>query len=46
MTVALAMVLVGSMLIYGGWLNLSVLALLRGDNTQPKPAPRAPQVTG
>jgi hypothetical protein len=33
----MAMILMGGILIYGGWKNLSVFALARGDNSQPKP---------
>lgn len=36
MTIAFAMLLFGSLLIYGGWKDLSVFSLLRGDNTKPK----------
>ena len=45
MTVSFAMILLGSILIYGGWTNRSVAALARGDNTQPKPQ-LAPGKTG
>lgn len=30
------MILFGSLLVYGGWKNLSILALLKGDNSTRK----------
>ncbi len=39
MTVTLVILLLGSLLIYAGWTNRSVLALIRGDNTVTKAAP-------
>lgn len=36
MTIKLGMILLGTLLIYGGWRNLSVQALIFGDNTTPK----------
>ena len=39
MTVTALLIIVGVIAIYAGWANLSMLALLRGDNSQPKPAP-------
>lgn len=38
MTVAFAMLLLGSLLVYCGWNKLSIRAALRGDNTVPKAA--------
>lgn len=37
MSVSLAMILLGGMLIYGGWTNRSIWALARGDNQTAKP---------
>lgn len=37
MTLPAIMILLGSLLVYGAVQNLSVWALARGDNTQPKP---------
>lgn len=37
MTIAFAMILFGALLMYGGWKNLSITALARGDNTSAKP---------
>ena len=37
MSIALAMVLFGALLIYAGWGHLSVTALLRGDNATKTP---------
>jgi hypothetical protein len=37
-TVAFAMLLFGALIVYAGWKDLSVAALLKGDNTQRKPA--------
>lgn len=37
MTIALAMVAVGGLLVYCAWTNRSVLAAARGDNTVAKP---------
>ena len=45
MTVSFGMILLGAILVYGGWTNRSVWALARGDNTQPKPT-IAPGQTG
>lgn len=36
MTVPAIMILLGSLLLYGGWTNRSVWALARGDNTVSK----------
>jgi len=36
-TITVAMILFGAILVYGGWTNRSVWALARGDNSQPKP---------
>ena len=36
MTLPVILLLAGSLLIYGGWTNRNILALLRGDNTVPK----------
>ena len=36
MTVSAAMILFGALLIYGGWKDLSISALVRGDNTTSK----------
>lgn len=41
MSVSLAMILFGALLIYGGWTNKSVAALARGDNTVAKPQVKA-----
>ena len=38
MSISYAMLLFGVLLIVGGWKNLSVAALARGDNTVAKPA--------
>jgi hypothetical protein len=35
-SVSFAMILFGSLLIYGGWKNLSIGALARGNNTVAK----------
>jgi hypothetical protein len=37
MSVAFALLLFGTMLIYGGWTNRSIWSLARGDNTVAKP---------
>jgi hypothetical protein len=37
MTIAVAMLLLGALFLYGGWNNLSIASLLRGDNQTPKP---------
>lgn len=37
MSIVIAMILFGSILIYGGFTNRSVIALSRGDNTVAKP---------
>ena len=37
MSVSFAMILFGSILVYGGWTNRSVWALARGDDSKPKP---------
>lgn len=37
MSIALGMVVFGSILIVAGWKNLSVSALARGDSSTPKP---------
>ena len=36
MTLPALMIVFGAILVYGGWANLSVWALARGDNSQPK----------
>lgn len=36
MTITVGMILFGAILIYGGWKNLSLWGLARGDNTQAK----------
>jgi hypothetical protein len=36
-SISLAMILFGSLLIYGGWKNKSISALARGDNATAKP---------
>lgn len=36
MSVSLGMILFGALLIYGGWKNLSISSLARGDNATPK----------
>ena len=36
MTVAFAMLMFGALLIYGGWNDLSIPALLKGDNASHK----------
>lgn len=33
MTIAFSMILVGSLLVYCGWKNVSVASAVRGDNT-------------
>ena len=33
MTITVAMILVGLLLIYGGWTSKRITALLRGDNS-------------
>lgn len=38
MSISFAMILFGSLLVYGGWKNKSIGALARGDNTVAKPA--------
>lgn len=38
MSIAVALILFGALLVYGGWKNLSVWALARGDNSSPKGA--------
>ena len=37
MFVSVAAVLLGALIVYAGWKNLSVWSLLKGDNTTPKP---------
>lgn len=37
MSISMAMILFGALLIMAGWKNVSVSAAARGDNTQPKP---------
>lgn len=44
MTITFGLILFGGILVYGGWKNLSVWALARGDNSTAKPAPTAPAV--
>lgn len=41
MSIAFAMILFGTLLMYGGFTNRSVSALARGDNTQAKPPVQA-----
>lgn len=36
MSVAWAMILLGALMVYAGWKNLSLGALVRGDNTVAK----------
>lgn len=38
MTLTMSVILFGALLVYAGWKNLSVRALLQGDNTVGKPA--------
>lgn len=38
MSISVAMVLFGALLIQSGWKNTSLMAAARGDNTVPKPA--------
>jgi hypothetical protein len=35
-SIAFGLILFGALLIYGGWKNLSVVALSRGDNSRTK----------
>jgi hypothetical protein len=37
-SIAFGLILFGALLIYGGWKNLSVVSLSRGDNSTPKKA--------
>lgn len=41
MSISMAMILFGAMLIYGGWTDKSIGALARGDNTVAKPVVKA-----
>lgn len=41
MSVSVAMILLGAILIVAGWQNKSLAALARGDNTVPKPDVKA-----
>lgn len=38
MSISFGMIVFGALLIVAGWKNVSLSALARGDNTQPKPA--------
>lgn len=38
MTLALVLILLGSLMVYGAWTNRSLPALIRGDNTVAKGA--------
>ena len=42
MTLPALMIVFGAILVYGGWANLSVWALAKGDNSQPKAASGSP----
>ena len=41
MTLTMGMILFGTLLVYAGWTNRSVGALLRGDNSQAQARPQA-----
>lgn len=46
MSIALAMIVFGGILVYGGWTNRSVSALARGDNSVAKPQEVAANAKG
>lgn len=41
MSLSMGMILAGALMVYAGWKDLSLAALARGDNTQPKPTATA-----